>query len=115
MFRSCARIAIIVAVCMLGYASSEDAPKICGGQQKCSEIKRLYVLDAYKSAVLAQLQANEAQARLQQAMARYNEITKEASEAESQPSGTTYQPNIDAGTVVAQPPAPKTEPKQEKK
>lgn len=115
MLKACVRIGLVVAFLVGGYASSEDSPKICGGQQKCNELQRLYLMDAYKSAIIAETQAEQASRAAQETLNRYREQAASLATKEGQVEGTTYQPDVQRGIVTANPPAPKPEPKQEKK
>lgn len=122
MLKACVRIGLVVAFLVGGYASSQEAKpasgpsapaKICNGQQKCDELGRLYVLDAYKSALIAQIAIQKAQEQMQETARHYSELTKWLVRKETQEPGTTYLIDVATGTVVATPPAEK--PKQEKK
>jgi hypothetical protein len=77
-----------------------------------SEITKLKLLSAYKSALLAQ---QNAQAALQKVIGDWNAAQEAAAQAEKLPKGTTFQidPNSDTVKVVP-PPAPASAKKEEK-
>ena len=93
---------------MFGQDKPKDPPAVCAKQEKCNELGRMKLLAAYQRALLAQQNAAQAQTALQSAAQVYVEMQKEVAAQEGQPEGTQYEPDVNASTVKAQPPAPKT-------
>lgn len=71
-----------------------------------SEVTKLRLLSAYKSALLAQNAAAEAQQVLQRAVDVYNAATKKAAVDEKLPEGTKFNVDLAKEEVSAQLPAP---------
>ena len=91
-----------------------DQPAICAKQDHCNELGRTKLLAAFQKALLAQQTAAQAQNALQQDIAAFQAAQAELAKQEAQPEGTTYTPDINAGTVTAQPPVKKAKPEEKK-
>ena len=103
---------VVLLLCMLSSIAifgqaKKDPPAVCAKQDKCSELGRTKLLAAYQKALIAQQAAVQAQQSLQADAQTYAALQKEVAAEEGQPEGTQYQPDVNAGTITAVPPAPK--------
>lgn len=108
-------IAIVIGT--LSWSRADNAKPASTSTTTPSQSKesRLLILNAYKSAVIAQDQMQQANVRFQQRLADLNRVQAERAKADGFPEGTTWQVNADTDelTLVAAP--KKEEPKPDAK
>lgn len=93
---------LAIVIGLLTWARSQDKPNA----PTVSPDTRLQLLNAYKSAIIAQENVGHAQQRFQQMVATFNQLQADRAKADKFPEGTTFTVNLDTDEVTPVLPKP---------
>lgn len=97
---------LAVVIGLLTWARSQDKPSTPSTAPTVSADTRLQLLNAYKSAIIAQENVGHAQQRFQQMVATFNQLQSDRAKADKFPEGTTFTVNLDTDEVTPVLPKP---------
>ncbi len=92
-------------------AMGQDKPIIA----TVSELERLQIVNTWQAAIIAQVDAQAAEARKQRAREAWNTVNTNVKDAHKWDAATTFEINAETGEVLVHLPATKAEVKKEEK